>query len=311
MFGMNYNNLKERLKTKYQVVSNEEQLLNMLISMFNYDSLDVPKEFIEFFLLFNGKCAFWKNGDKLIVSECEFIGNIDEYSIGMDLCCTTLNGRQKIFKDWRNNDNVVVMYNNDTFTPDLNFSKFASYFAEVEKSLHHLVLNSRVSNMIKAKDEKERIVYTTALQSNELGRPSVVVSTDIFDETEKDPVVRLTDPTLSDELQYLSKYHEDLRRRLSNLYGMTTSGTEKIAQQSSKEIENGSSICWIIPLDRLRNRQKAIEELNTKFDMDASVCFSECWAVECNKWKREQQDNKQKQTSESEVLNTDEKHKTI
>ena len=303
MFGMNYNNLKERLKTKYQVVSNEEQLLNMLISMFNYDRLDVPKEFIEFFLLFNGKCAFWKNNDKLIVTECEFIGNIDEYGIGMDVCCTTLNGKQKIFKDWRNNENVVVMYNNDTFTSDLNFSKFASYFAEVEKSLHHLVLNSRVSNMIKAKDEKERIVYTTALESNELGRPSVVVSTDIFDETEKDPVVRLTDPTLSDELQYLSKYHEDLRRRLSNLYGMTTSGTEKIAQQSSKEIENGSSICWIIPLDRLRNRQKAIDELNTKLGLNASVSFSECWDVEYNKWKREQDVKIPVQVLESEENN--------
>ena len=84
MFGCNYDNLKEQLKTKYQVLSNEEQLLTMLISMFDYD-IDIPFEFIEFFLLTTGKCAFWENDEKLIVSQCQFIGNIDEYGIGKDI----------------------------------------------------------------------------------------------------------------------------------------------------------------------------------------------------------------------------------
>ena len=286
MFGCNYDNLKEQLKTKYQVLSNEEQLLTMLISMFDYD-IDIPFEFIEFFLLTTGKCAFWENDEKLIVSQCQFIGNIDEYGIGKDIVCTTLNGKQKTFKNWRENDNVVVMYNNDTYTPDMNFPKFASYFAEVEKSLHHLIINTRYSNIIRAKDDKERAIYTKAIESNESGKPNVVVSNNIFGDDTDNPILNLTDPTQADKIQYLSKYHEDLRRRLSNIYGMSSSGTEKIAQQSTKEIENGRSICWIVPVNRLNNRTKAINDINKKFKTNYSVDFSETWKKEYEKWKKE------------------------
>lgn len=306
-----YDSLKEKQKNLFNQTSYEFQLTNMLISMFEYESGDIPKEYLEFFLLSEGKCAIFELEGKLVVTSCEFIGNIDEYGIGKDLICTTLNGKQKTFSNWRINEKVVVIYNNDTYTPDMNVGKFSTSFAEIEKSLHHLVINSRYTNMIGARDEREKVVIENALSNNEVGKPNVILSIpSMFEENEGVKVLQLTDTTQSDKLQYLSKYHEDLRRRLSNIYGMSTSGTEKIAQQSSKEIENGESICFIIPLNMLKQRKKGIEEVNKKFNTDFSVDFSYAWKKEYEKWKSEPQEESQENVSR-ETLEKEESEENL
>ena len=70
---------------------------------------------------------------------------------------------------------------------------------------------------------------------------------------------------------------------MQTIYGMMTAGTDKIAQQSVTEINNGSSFSFIVPLDRLEERKKGIEKVNELFNTNISVDFGEAMKREYEK----------------------------
>ena len=61
------------------------------------------------------------------------------------------------------------------------------------------------------------------------------------------------------------------------MYGMAYSQSTKQAQQSIEEVHSENKISWIIPNDRLNERQKFIDKYNKVFKRSASVDFSQAW----------------------------------
>lgn len=299
-----YKELKESLKAVNKVRSYEDILLNGAVSMFDYTGLSKEfSTFMEIFLLMGGECAVWKLENNLIVTPCTRIGNINEYGLGKDLNCTTRNGVNKKFIDFENNPNVVYVRNNSTATPDTSLEWFSTCLAEIDKSIMHNIINSRYSPIVKASNGKEKALIEQALESNNSsGIPQVVISgaESLFEnKRESNNVLNITDVTNSDKIQYLSHAHDDIIRRLLNLYGMDIRGTGKMAQQSVAEINNGDNSQLIIPEDRLKNRKLAVEEINKKFGLNITVDYSKCWKREDKE--RETMQNSPDEIKESEV----------
>ena len=280
-----YEKLKESLKAENRLSDYQDIVLTSAVSMFEYTGVTIEfAQYIELFLRLQGQCAVWKQNDKLIASSCTRIGNINEYGLGKDLQCITLNGKSKTFKNFEDSNDVVYIRNNSLAIPDNCISWYSTCLAEIDKSIMHNIINSRYSPLVRATTTKEKGMIEQALENNNgSGKPQVVVTSmdNLFEKSETSTsVLNITDVTNSDKIQYLSHAHDDIVRRLYNLYGMDIRGTGKMAQQTTDEINNGDNSQMIMPNDNLKHRKKGIEEVNEKFGTNISVKFSKCWERE-------------------------------
>ena len=64
---------------------------------------------------------------------------------------------------------------------------------------------------------------------------------------------------------------------------MMSQGSDKIAQQTVAEINNGSSAPFIIPTERLNERIMGVNKINANFGLDIKVDFSEVMKNEYNR----------------------------
>lgn len=283
-----FRDLKDKTKVILTDCAYNDLFLSMLMSMFEYKNLPFKKMLIEGLLLTTGKVGIYKEDDKLYCGWCMFSGDINEYGFGSDVTIMTLSNKQKFFPKWEESKDVVIIFNDNIGMPDLNIDRISKYLSDVDKSIENAILNTRSNKIYRAKDEKEKKAIESAIESNKDGRPSAIISSNILNdmlssEAKEQIVVDLTDPTQVDKIQYLCNLHTTILRRMQTIYGMMTAGTDKIAQQSVTEINNGSSFSFIIPLDRLEERKKGIEKVNELFNTNISVDFGKAMKREYEK----------------------------
>ena len=110
---IDYSRIKNEMENLLTNKGNMAYLLNNIISRFEYDLPINPINYyiMEYLLLSEGKCAFWKLDEKYVISPCNRIGDIDEYGMGKDLFCVTLNGKSKVFKNFVESNEVVYIKN--------------------------------------------------------------------------------------------------------------------------------------------------------------------------------------------------------
>lgn len=296
---MYFSSMKEKRQKAYRIQSYDEVLSNTLISMFIYrglpDELQNRINQIEEILLYNGACAIWKLTKKIagsvpttyldqyVVSEVGFTDDPDVYGMGANCICTLDNGIITNFKDWRNNPDIVVIFNNSNYSPDMNIGRFSDALAELEVSLKLNVLFARMYPIPVASDNKTKTAIEESIKNAMDGKISTILSPDALSKyvdgatTTGIETVNLTDVEKSRYIQYLAKYRDDLMRWFYSLYGMNSQGSSKLAQQTVDEVNQDNNASMIIPHDMLRMRTNGVEELNKKFGWSAEVSFSECW----------------------------------
>ena len=300
---MYFSGMKEKRQKAYRIKSYDEVLSNTIISMFTYKGL--PDELlnrqneIEEILLYKGACAIWKINkeiagsipttylDQYVVSEVSFTDDPDVYGMGANCICTLDNGIIANFKDWRNNPDIVVIFNNSNYSPDMNIGRFSDMLAELEVSLKLNILFARMYPMPVASTTKIQKAIETAIENMRNGKVATVLNEDALSQYVSDTAngagaagintINLTAVEKSQYIQYLAKFRDDLMRWFYSLYGMNSQGSSKMAQQTVDEVNQDNNASMIIPHDMLRMRQNGIDELNKKFGWDAEVSFSECW----------------------------------
>lgn len=296
---MYFSKMKEKRQKAYRIASYDEVLSNTLISMFTYrglpDELQSRVNQLEELLLYKGSAAIWKltsaiKGsipstylDQYIVTEVQFTDDPDIYGMGANCICCTENGIDTTFKDWRNNPDVCIIFNNSNYSPDMNIGRFSDALAELEVSLKLNVLFARMYPIPVCSDNKAKKSIEEALKSAIEGKITTILSPDALSKYVEGStssgieLVNITDVDKSQYIQYLAKYRDDLMRWFYSLYGMNSQGSSKMAQQTVDEVNQDNNASMIIPHDMLRMRMMGVEELNRKFGWDAEVSFSECW----------------------------------
>lgn len=282
----------ERWKYLRRKIS-DDGLTEALSSMFIRRGL--PEEdfrecdgFIEEILLKEGCGAYVYRNDHVekrwIFGSCELTGTPTAYGFGKDAIVRAGGGYVQQFDDWRDNPDIVVAFNNPVRLPDFNIPYTADRIMEIDTSIHSVVMNARVHPLPVAKDDKIKQLIEEALKDSDAGKLRTIVSSNLLKAMEElgvnsEPatVLNLTDPNLSNLIQYLAKYREDLLRWFWNLYGHNAQANSKLAQQSVEEVSNGQSISMVIPHTRYHERQKEAAELKRKFNWDVTIEFSEPW----------------------------------
>lgn len=290
-----YSALKEIDKKVISELNYQDKFANILVSMFDTERTNTnpffekwEKEEFENMLLKFGYVAIWFDEfeKNYVFSQCEFVGNIDFMGKGVDLFCATQNGHSKTFANWRENKEVVVIFNNDSHTKDLNVERYAEMSTETWVSMLSAIIGTRYNDILIAKDEKTKTALKTVMENSKNGIPHVVVSDNILADLNEQQMInhiQLSDFKNSDKIQYLSNFMTFIERNFFNLYGMTTQGSDKIAQQTKAEVENGIFCSWIEVLSRLKERQKGFKEVKEKFNIDIPYKLSEVWEKEYNR----------------------------
>jgi len=204
-----------------------------------------------------------------------------------DLIVRALDGKTETFKDWKENPNVIVFFNNSCKAPDMNIGRFAEMFTDLEISLKLNVLYSRFFPIPVAKDQPTKKAINEAIKKmleGQIKDGTTILTEDVVsaitEGTSGVDTINFTDVDKSRYIQYLAKYRDDLMRWFYSIYGMNSQGSSKLAQQTVDEVNQDNNASMIIPHDMLRCRQKALEIAKRKqpelFE-GAEVSFSECW----------------------------------
>lgn len=279
--------------------SNINELENIHLSMFEYSNLPetVDPRYLERFLQLknespDGRVAWFRLNaaetspgfpeGSLIVAAASFGRDLNPYGEGTEVIAITHNGHERRFES-RYSDDVVVGFNNINETPCYDIEVDAELMSEVDLSLEYLNYYTRLYPLIKVADEKEKEKVLFAFRNMKIGEPLTIIDKPLLEELGQSSSITsdtLTNPELSRNIQFLSKFREDLKRWHLTKYGQTINGGSKLAQESVDEVNGTVSASLILPLDMLAARRKMVEEVNRKFGTDITVDFSGAWRAE-------------------------------
>lgn len=274
-------NLAMNIETYNHYVNTE---ISMLMSMFNYKGLHktIDVNFMEMCLIAYGVVAIVKiSDDEYYVGVPTLLPPLNNYGWGTKVEMITRNGT--IIKDKTVGVDCAIVWNNNTRTPDFDLYRFANMFTECEIAIKSIIKNSKKAPIPIAKNAKVKTAIDEAIENSTNGVTSYTILNDtcLVDEingkTSDIPVLNLTDVKDIDRLQYLSKYHDDLIRRLATLYGHDIQSSGKMAQQTTEEIKGYDSLSMIMPEIRLNERICGIDMYNDVFGESASVDYSLAW----------------------------------
>ena len=184
-------------------------------------------------------------------------------------------------KALKQHEEIAVGYNNLLHTPEYDIVRFAKILAETDTSMYCNVMNSRISPILLADNNNQKVALDTAIQNVYSGKLSSIAFNDIIDKinanstNENSHILHLTEPKNIEKLQYLSKFHDDLIRRLCNLHGVTMNTTGKMAQLTQAELNEYSQFSGIYIQQQYDLLCEYIEEANQIENWNMSVEYGD------------------------------------
>lgn len=262
----------------------ERIFVNMLSGMFdiidsNGNNLPFSKHELMLNIAYNGICGIYKDGENFVLTHGKYYGvpkPSEEFPpryIG-------------VRPDWQidtstDDPNLVIAYCYPDRQPDFNIYWFSEQLTEVDKSLYNNLIFSRIAPIAVIGRENEREAYIDCVEKMVAGEliNSITSVTNPIDGTPADIIktIDITDGKYSEKIQYLSRYHEDLIRRIAMLYGHSMATTSKSANLLKDEVNSTETVSRIYPTIMLSCMNEWLSEFNEKFGYNYKVEFSEPW----------------------------------
>lgn len=257
--------------------------IDLLTTMFEYSGKcvdGVNTDYLDIILTNEGIAGIWLKDGRLMYGTPTVSGLMGQRYTYEGTTGTVLN----IFNPGVSIQGVegkdfVYIFNNKTQTPDLQRIKFADLFTQIDTSMQACLKKAIPSNMIGCANDKIKNAVNTALKSGDNGEPNTIVAT-AYEEENLGTAIQsyeLSDTTLIEKLQFLSKFRDDTLSRVATLYGMALNSTGKMAQQNNIEMQGYNIFSRILPYNMLQTRRFAIDRFNKLFGADLQVDFSEPW----------------------------------
>ena len=293
-FFNNFNLLNGKQKKFLRESDIFAQLLLFLSSMFEYEGManELNTDFIEFYNILNpnGGCGVFRNGSKEVIGYLTDGGMLNEYGICEKFNLNTLNDAHK--EGVIDGVNGAICWNNKLHKADVvKLSRYTEMFNLIDTAQKCLIKYARLFPAYAVDDSLIKEQVDKAIKNSENGEPISFVTKGLtkIDHSGRQGLekIDLGDYKAVDKIQYLSTYHNDLLRRFYSMYGMAYSQSMKQAQQSIEEVSSDRIVSWIIPNDRLKERQKFIDTYNKVFNHNATVKFSDAWLKGYEKYMEE------------------------
>ena len=248
-----------------------DYLLNNALSIFRYDGLpdNVSAVALEKNLLRNGKILFtkWRN-EFYIFSYSEtgkqnYLGEYTHYQVNNPyINCN------EVFSD----DNAVKIKNNDTAEPLSSLMGiYTELLTESYITLNIADINSRIPFFVSARDNATKNSAEIFLNQILNGKQGIIAEQPLFNSLNINP---LSDHQNIQQIIELNKfYFSDYFQKigLTNLYNNVH---DRI---SATETEFTATSIYPYVDNMKRNRDKAVEKINSMFGLSVTVEFSSSW----------------------------------
>lgn len=256
---------------------------DLLTTMFEYsgECLDgVNTDYLDIILTNEGIAGMWLENDRLMYGTPTVSGLIGSHYTYDGTDGTVLNiFNPEVRVQGIEGKDFIYIFNNKTQTPDFQRIKFAELFTQIDICMGSCLKKAMPSNVIGCVNDKVRNAVDKTLKSGDNGEPNTLVASTYDDEQLENAIhsFELSDTTLIEKLQFLSKFRDDTLSRVATLYGMALNSTGKMAQQNNIEMQGYNLFSRILPYNMLQTRRFAIDRFNKLFDADLRVDFSEPW----------------------------------
>ena len=248
-----------------------DYLLNNALSIFKYDGLpdNVKAVDLEKNLLRFGKILFTKWHDEFYIfsysdtGKQNYLGEYTHYQVNNPyIQCN------EVFSD----DNAVRIFNTDTHEPLINLmGMYSELLTESYITLNMADINSRIPFFISARDNATKASAEIFVKQILDGKQGVIAEQPLFESLKINP---LTDHENISQIVELNKFfYSDYFQKigLTNLYNNVH---DRI---SATETEFTATSIYPYVDNMKRNRDIAVEKINSMFGLSVSVEFSSSW----------------------------------
>lgn len=297
-FYGSYQKMKSKYRIEFDANLYEMMGYNVFLSMFAYDEKLFRPELFDMILHDCGIAALIETDTAPYTPVfCNIVGG-ERYADGFfrNCECYDLTGKQYSFKDWRDNEDILVFFNNLTKTPDTFISKYAAMLADLDASINNNVFFSRLKPVPVAPDQQTKNQVDQIMQDLIQNKLKTVVSDtklkDLIDgKSSAIDVLNLTNVEHSKYIPYLSSLFDDLLSRYFMFMGLSINDSGKMAQVSRDELNKNKAASIAITNGWYLPRYEGFQIAKEKTGEDWYFDYSEIWKAEIQKTETDENGN--------------------
>lgn len=250
-------------------------MLNRTQNMFKWDNLPdtIPQRMLELYLQTNGNVCFYKYQGNLYVFTGGMGGPPDVYY--MPTIYTIANPALDLSVNAKIGDDCIVMPNDSTYTGLLPlFSRYATGLTEVELSMRIALINSRLSAIISASDDRTKASAEKYLADLEAGKQGVIGESAFLEGVKAQPYGNTAN---SNTITNLIECEQYIKASWYNEIGLNANYNMKRESLNSAESQLNNDALLPLVDDMLRCREKAVQDVNNMFGTNVSVSLASSW----------------------------------
>lgn len=253
------------------------KLIDIAISSFQWTNLPegIDERQLEFWLLKNGYCLFFKDDDLkydsknrapegYAVLQCMLKGDFDNYGYPRERTAYAVNGTNINL----NEDNSIIIFNNYSRTPMYPMlDMYARRLTEIERSIDINVMGQKTTKVLPI-DDRQVLTYQNAMDKMSHNIPLIKVSKG-FDTKALEPI-DLTTEFVADKLTTLKNTYWNEALTFLGIENIHTAKKERVI---TDEVLADMGAVEAARFTRLNPRQKACDEINERFGLDVQCEF--------------------------------------
>lgn len=291
-----YGEMSAKAKHMYNAATYFNYLLNIDITMFEYEGLpeSIDPRFVEIYLNLWGSMGVKRIGDEYVLGMmADRSGELDRYGLGTELVSAAGDGEPVTGTI---GEDCCIIYNNLFMSAETDILADAETMANIDQSSGINVLFARIAPVLGVPDSKNKDAVKQLIKNILDGNLETVISDNIIAGLGLGDVdsgglksVDITQPERIQYVQYLSQYFDFVFRRHFARRGLPVRSSTKAAQQSADEVHGLDAVAWAYPLSKLKSRQEGWDVFNVLYGEQVRVRFSDVWQREYDKYMTDEQ----------------------
>lgn len=243
--------------------------------MFTWENLPdtIPARMLELYLQTNGNVCFYKHEGDLYVFTGGLGGEPDVYY--MPTIYTIANPALNLTVNAVINRDCIVMPSDSLYMGMLPmYHRYATGMTENELSMKIAMVNSRLSAVISAQDDRTKASAEKYLKDLEEGKQGIIGETAFLDGVRVQPYGNTGNTNI---LTNLIENEQYLKASWYNEIGLNANYNMKRESLNSAESQLNNDALLPLVDDMLACRQKGIEKVNSMFGTNISVRLASSW----------------------------------
>lgn len=256
-----------------------EMLRQITIARFKWKNvpIEVPTNFFEIFLLYNGKCVFWNDDvtEEYFIANCLLSGNLNAYGIPNDRTAILQNGTQ--IQLTKNNIENVVIFDNESF--NTTFYTLTYFAKRITMILESLFKNIELQkNGVIFTCNKDTRLSIKNLVNNINNNMTYITIDDLLSPDSIKPlnlqVDYKADKLYNDFLKFFNLF-------LSYI-GVENFQSSKMEREVSSETKGNDGLIESMRNSYFESRKRGVEKINKMFGLNIEVEYNSNLLTEIN-----------------------------